>query len=122
MEHLAVIAALGFAAARGTQLVVHDSIGDPLRARLLMWHMNGVKPGSRNRVRSFVKDLLSCTYCTGWHLSWIAVLAYTLAVGDPAPWSSVAAFFLFGLNSFAVAGVQMIINRYDDTLPSNGGH
>lgn len=116
MEHLAIIAALGFAAARGTQLVVHDSIGDPLRSRLELWHARK----HDSKVRTFVRDLLSCVYCTGWHLSWIAVLVYTLAAGHAVPWASWSAFGLFGLNSFAVAGVQMIINRYDDTLPNRG--
>ena len=84
MEHLAVIAALGFAAYRATQLVVHDTIADPIRARLELWHAAKFD----SKVRSFIRDLLACVYCSGWHLSWISVLAYSAATGGSLPWHS----------------------------------
>lgn len=107
MLNLAALAALGFASARGTQLIVHDTIGDPLRDRIEVWHARKFESG----VRTFIRTLLACLYCVGWHTSWIAVLAYELATDQ---WPG---FLVFGIESFAVAGVQMIINRYDDTLP-----
>lgn len=116
MEHLAVLAALGFASYRVTQLVVHDTIGDPLRARLAAWHMNGVGPGRSNRVRSFFWDLSRCTFCVGFHASWLTVLVYLLATGTN-PVGSFSSFWLFGIQSFAVAGIQAILSRYEDTLP-----
>jgi hypothetical protein len=51
-------------------------------------------------------------YCSGWWLSVITLLAYLWATGSLGETS----FLLFGVEAFAVAGVQMIINRTDDTL------
>lgn len=106
------LGALGFAAYRATQLIVHDSILDGLRQRLEMWHARQFD----SRVRSFVRDLISCIYCVSFHMAWLAVLAYMLAVGTN-PVGSVSSFWLFGIQSFAVAGLAALLGRYDDTLP-----
>lgn len=118
MDFLAVSAVLGFAAYRVTQLIVWDSILDGWRKRVEAWHMNGVRPGSSNRVRTFFKQLLSCTYCVGFHAAWLTVLVYLLATGR-APWDSWGSFWLFGIQSFAVSGVQALLNRWDDTQPGH---
>lgn len=115
MNDLATVALLGFAAARVTQLVIWDSILDGARQRLAAWHMDGVQPGRANRLRTFIRDLFACIYCFGFHASWLTVLAFTLATGGN-PVASVGAFFQFGIWSFAVAGVQMLVNRWDDSL------
>ena len=115
MQSLAVLAALGFASSRAVQLVVHDTIGDPLRARLLAWHMNGIGPGRSNKLRSFVRDLLSCTYCAGWWLSMITYVVYATATG----WGGTP-LLVHAINAWAVAGIQALLNRIDDTLPVRG--
>lgn len=106
MLSLTELLILALAAARGTQLIVWDSILDGLRARLAMWQAD--KPDSK--VRPFIGALLACIYCTGFHISWIAVLAYRMATdGWPGLW-------VFGIEAFAVAGAQMLINRWLDSL------
>lgn len=112
MLQLAELAVLGFAAYRVTQLVVWDSILDGWRQRLELWHARqfGSKP------RTFVRDLLKCTYCVSFHASWLTVLVYLLATGHN-PVSSVSNFWLFGIQSFAVAAISALLSRYDDTLP-----
>lgn len=113
MQDLLTLTALGFAASRAVQLVVHDTIGDPLRDRLNTWHMNGVGPGRSNKSRSFIRNLLSCTYCVGWWLSIITTLVYLVAAGQ---WGA-ASIWVHAVECWAVAGIQAIINRVDDTLP-----
>lgn len=110
MEHPLILAALGFAAYRGTQLIVWDSILDRRRKRLEMWRVAKFE----SRVRKFVWDLLTCTYCTGFHLSWLAVVAYHTATS----WHGVN-FLTFGIESFVVAGVQALLNRWDDSRPGH---
>lgn len=112
MLELAELAALGFASYRVTQLVVWDSILDGWRGRLELWHARR----HDSRVRTFVRDLLKCTYCTGFHVSWLTVLVYLLVTGHN-PVAGVNDFLLFGIQSFAVAGVSALLSRYDDTLP-----
>lgn len=112
MDYLAVLIVLGFASARVTQLIVHDSILDGWRQRLELWHARKFD----SRARTFVRDLVKCVYCTGFHASWLTTLAYLLASGR---WTSgFGGFMLFGIQSFAVAGVAMLVNRYDDSLSS----
>lgn len=121
MELLATLGLLGFAAYRVTQLIVHDSILDGFRLRLDGWHANGIRPGRTNRARTFVRDLLSCVYCAGFHVSWLTVLVYLLTTdGTPAPWDGFRSFLTFGILSFAVAGVQALLNRWDDTRHGEG--
>jgi hypothetical protein len=107
------LAALGLASARGTQLIVHDSLLDGWRERLELWHA----AKHTSRIRTFIRDLCACIYCVGFHTSWIALLTYLLASGQ---WSR-SAPLVHGIEAFAIAGLQMLINRWDDTLPA-GGH
>lgn len=106
IETLATVVMLGLAAARGTQLIVHDSILDGFRERLEAWHADGIRPGKSNRARTFVLDLLSCVLCTGFHLSWITVAAWYTVAGT---WGEFD-LLTFGLTSFAVAAVQITVN------------
>lgn len=116
MLSLPELAVLGFAVSRGVQLVVHDTIVDPLRDRLNDWHMNGIGPGRTNRARSFVQDLLSCVYCVGFWAAVASVVVYLTATGT---WGA-APFLVHCIEAWAVAGIAMIINRVDDTLPVRG--
>ena len=111
MQNLLTLAALGFAAARVTQLVVHDSILDGWRDRLELWHAAKFDSG----IRTFFRTLLGCVYCVGFHAAWLTVLAFRLATGQGI--QNFGDFLVFGIESFAVAGIAMIINRVDDTLP-----
>lgn len=111
MQNLLTLAALGFATARVTQLVVHDSILDPWRARLELWHAAKFESGPR----TFIRTLIGCTYCVGFHAAWLTVLVFLLATGQTP--DDFRSFLVFGIESFAVAGVAMMINRIDDTLP-----
>lgn len=117
-----ILIALGLAAYRGTQLIVWDSILDGWRgtptSRLELWYMDGIQPGRNNRFRKFIRDLIGCPYCVGFHVSWLTVAAYHTAFG----WRGVS-FLSFGLEAFIVAGVQALANRWDDTRPeSEKGH
>lgn len=116
LDLMAATAFLGFASYRVTQLVVWDSILDPFRARLEAWYVNGIRPGKLARGRKFVWDLLSCTFCVGFHASWLTVLAWSLVGPWDEPWSSWSAFLHFGIVSFAVAGVQACLSRWENTL------
>jgi hypothetical protein len=114
MQNLLVLAALGFAAYRATQLVVHDSIGDPLRKRLELWRLAKWQgPGNESKARKFVWDLVTCTYCTGWWLSLVTVLVYLTAAGQ---WGQ-APLLVHAVEFWIVAGVQALLSRIDDSLP-----
>lgn len=105
------LAVLGFAAYRATQLGVHDTILDPARQRLATWHANKVD----SKPRGFLIQLVSCIYCLGFWLSGITLLVYLLATGrwDDAP------VIVHGIEWFAVAGVQALLNRRDDTMDAS---
>ncbi|MFD8509696.1 DUF1360 domain-containing protein [Streptomyces antimycoticus] len=107
MVGLPALAALAFASYRGTQLVVHDSIGDPLRDRVIAWHER--RPDSA--FRNAIVTLIACTYCAGWWVSGIALAVYLLAADA---WTGTA-LLLHGVEWFAVAGGQALLNRWDDT-------
>lgn len=100
------LALLGFAAYRATQLGVHDSILDGARARFAIYGAD--HPG---KVYDFFATLISCTYCFGYWLSGVTLLVYLLATGrwDDAP------LIMHGIEWFAVAGVQALLNRWDDS-------
>lgn len=118
MEHLAILVVMGFAAYRATQLVVWDTIADPLRNRIEQWHARSLDPatGRFGRVPSFVRGLISCTYCAGWWLSVATVLLYvTFTHQWDQPLIGVA------LDCWAVAGIQALLNRWDDSRPANPG-
>lgn len=108
------LGALGFAAARVTQLVVHDSIGDPLRARFEMFHARKFD----SKIRTFFRDMLSCIYCVSFHAAWMTVLVYSVATDRSH--TGFSGFILFGIESFAVAGIASLLVRIDDTLPVRG--
>lgn len=115
MQSLLTLGALGLAAYRATQLVVWDTIGDPLRDRLRAWHADGVRPGRSNRLRSFLTALVECTYCAGWWLSLLTLLTYLTAAGQ---WSR-APLLVHAVEFWAVAGVQALLNRFDDSRPGH---
>ncbi|MFF5655215.1 hypothetical protein [[Kitasatospora] papulosa] len=107
MLTLPELAVLGFAAYRATQLGVHDTILDRPRHRLATWHAANLD----SKPRGFLMALISCVYCFGWWLSGAVLLAYLLAADrwDDAP------LLVHGVEWFAVAGLQALLNRRDDT-------
>ncbi|MFF5668812.1 DUF1360 domain-containing protein [Streptomyces hygroscopicus] len=107
MISLPVLAVLGFAAYRATQLGVYDTILDPTRERLAAWQANNLD----SKPRAFVVQLISCIYCLGFWLSGATLLAYLLAIRG---WGE-ASWLVHGIEWFAVAGVQALLNRWDDT-------
>jgi hypothetical protein len=108
MLTLPELAVLGFAAYRATQLGVHDTILDPARNRLAAWHTSKLD----SRPRAFVMQLIGCIYCFGWWLSGAVLLVYLLAAHR---WND-ASWLVHGVEWFAVAGVQALLNRRDDTF------
>lgn len=107
MQSLTVLAILGLASYRATQLVVHDSIADGLRARIELWHARRIE----SRLRTFVRDLTGCPYCSGWWLSLATVLVYLTAAGQ---WGA-APLWVHAVECWAVMGIQALANRWDDT-------
>ncbi|MDX3067155.1 DUF1360 domain-containing protein [Streptomyces sp. ND04-05B] len=107
MISLPVLALLGFAAYRATQLGVHDSLLDGPRERLAAWYAKNLD----SKPRAFVVQLISCIYCLGFWLSGATLLAYLLTTGA---WGD-ASWLVHGIEWFAVAGVQALLNRRDDT-------
>lgn len=101
------LAILGAAAYRGTQLIVWDTITQPIRDRIEQWHI--ARPDAKPR--KWLHDLISCPYCAGMWVSGIALLIYLVITGrwDDSPW------IVHGIEWFAVAGVQALANRWDDT-------
>jgi len=111
MQNLLILGALGLAAYRATQLVVWDTIGDPLRRRLEMWRVAKFE----SKFRKFVQDLVSCTYCAGWWLSLVTLVVYLTAAGQ---WGA-ASPWIHAIEFWAVAGVQSLFNRWDDSRPGH---
>lgn len=111
MQSLLILLALGFAAYRATQLVVWDTILDEPRQRVQVWR--ALKPTSRTR--TFVHQLISCIYCTGWWLSLVTTLVYLTAAGQ---WTS-APLLVHAIECWTVMGVQALLNRLDDALPGH---
>ncbi|MET7809764.1 DUF1360 domain-containing protein [Streptomyces sp. NPDC005395] len=106
MISLPVLAVLGLAAYRATQLGVHDTILDPARERLAAWHAKNVD----SRPRTLLMQLISCIYCLGWWLAGAVVTAWWFW------WDN--RLVQFGLIWLAVAGAQALLNRRDDTFGS----
>ncbi|MCX4550592.1 MULTISPECIES: DUF1360 domain-containing protein [unclassified Streptomyces] len=102
-----VLAVLAFAGYRGTQLVVHDSILDPVRERIDTWYQR--KPEST--AREAVVTLMSCVYCSGWWVAGALLVTWLLVTGrwDQAP------VLVHGIEWFAVAGAAVLLNRWDDS-------
>lgn len=111
MGHLATIMVLGLAAYRATQLVVWDTIADPVRNWIELWHARR----HESRWRTFVRMLISCTYCAGWWLSLATTLAYVTATGQ---WGETP-LLVIAVDCWAVMGVQSLLNRWDDSRPGH---
>ncbi|MFF2964240.1 DUF1360 domain-containing protein [Streptomyces sp. NPDC057963] len=109
MITLLVLAVLAVAAYRATQLVVHDTLLDLVRDRVHAWH--AARPASA--LRTGVITLISCTYCAGWWLSGAILATYLFATGS---WDTAPAL-VHGIEWFAVAGGQALLNRHDDNRP-----
>ncbi|MFD8820757.1 DUF1360 domain-containing protein [Streptomyces sp. NPDC059605] len=107
---LVVLVVLGCAAYRATQLVVHDTILDPVRDRLYAWHGKA----TTSVVRSAAVTLIACTYCAGWWLAGAILATYLLVTGQFGQ----APLLVHGIEWLAVAGVQALLNRWDDTRPA----
>lgn len=107
MLNLAELIILGAASYRGVQLLVHDTLTDPIRAAVEVRHVT--KP--RNRVWWFLHAVLGCPYCCGMYVAGTALLVYLIVSGQwgAAPW------IVHGVEWFAVAGVAALANRWDDT-------
>lgn len=103
IPELAVLAAAGY---RGTQLVVHDTILDPVRARLFAWHARK----TTSRPRTAAVTLISCIYCSGWWISGAFLAAYLHTTGQ---WNGTP-LAVHGIEWFAVAGTAVLANRWDD--------
>ncbi|MFD4315002.1 DUF1360 domain-containing protein [Streptomyces sp. NPDC058548] len=103
-EELALLALAGY---RATQLVVHDSILDPVRERVDTWQQR--KPNSA--VRAALVTLISCVYCSGW---WIAGMLLALWLAVTAQWN-VGPWAVHGFEWAAVAGAAVLLNRWDDS-------
>ncbi|WP_284576796.1 DUF1360 domain-containing protein [Streptomyces sp. 2P-4] len=107
MISLAALVLLAAASYRGTQLVVHDSILDPARDRVIGWHEK--RPDSA--LRTAIVTLISCVYCTGWWVSGAFLAAWLLATDA---WHGTP-LLVHGIEWFAVAGAAVLLNRWDDT-------
>lgn len=112
METLAAVLLLGLASYRATQLVVWDTIGDPLRLRLKVWRARK----EASKVRAFLDNLIGCPYCTGW---WLSMITGAVYFGITAPWSSLGDWTRNAILMWAVAGVQALANRWDDSRPGH---
>ncbi|WP_327385058.1 DUF1360 domain-containing protein [Streptomyces sp. NBC_01207] len=105
IPELALLALAGY---RATQLVVHDTILDPVRGRIEAAHE--ARPTSR--LLTAVMMLLSCVYCVGWWVAGALLAAYLLATGQ---WDGTP-LLVHGIEWLAVAGAAVFFNRIDDTL------
>lgn len=101
------LATLAFAGYRATQLAVHDTILDPVRDTIHVWHASA----PHSQARTAVITLISCVYCMGWWISGAFLGAYLLATDrfDGAP------LVVHGIEWFAVAGAAVLLNRWDDS-------
>jgi hypothetical protein len=107
--NLALLALAGY---RATQLLVHDTILDAPRDRVMAWQQK--RPEST--ARTAVVTLISCVYCTGWWVAGALLATWLLATGtwDDAP------LVVHGVEWLAVAGGAVLLNRWDDSR--DGGH
>lgn len=105
--NIAVLAVLALAGYRSTQLIVWDSILDPIRDRIHLWQAH--RPESRPR--ELITTLIGCPYCMGFWLSGIILAIYLTCTGT---WGD-AHWLLHGVEWFAIAGGAVLLNRWDDT-------
>lgn len=106
VTQLLTLIILGLAAYRATHLVVHDSIGEPIRDRITGWYAR--KPESKPRILL----VISCAYCAGWWISGAMLAVYLTTTGS---WNTGGRLLLHGVEWFTVAGVQALANRWNDT-------
>lgn len=114
MIGLPELALLAFAGYRGTQLAVHDTILDRPRAVVITWHLRRADRQRSTALSSALVDLIGCIYCMGWWISGAFLAAYLLLTGL---WTGTP-LAVHGVEWFAVAGGQALLNRWDD---SRGG-
>lgn len=107
MIGLLEVTVLSLAAYRGTQMVVYDQVSDPIRRPVEMRH--AATPDSK--LWWFLHFVLTCIFCAGMYVSGAALLAYLLATGrwDDSSW------LVHGVEWFAVAGGQALLNRAEDS-------
>lgn len=108
MISLPEIVCLALASYRGTQLAVHDSVLDAPRGWAYDWHSDK----SDSPFRAALVTLIGCIYCSGWWVSGAFLATYLLANGQ---WHN-APLLVHGVEWFAVAGGQALLNRWDDNL------
>ncbi len=111
MLSLTELLVLGLASYRATQLVVWDTIGNGLRARLELWHAHK----HTSPFRTFIRQLVVCTYCAGWWVSMATTLTYITATGA---WGR-SPLLVHAVECWAVTGIQALLNRYDDSRPDH---
>jgi len=101
------LAVLILAAYRGTQLAVHDTILDVPRGWAFTWHSKR----DTSPVRAALITLISCIYCMGWWVSGAFLAAWLLLTDQ---WHGTP-LLVHGVEWFAVAGGQALLNRWDDS-------
>lgn len=107
------LALLALAGYRGTQLVVHDSILDPVRARIDAWQQK--KPHST--FRDSVVTLISCVYCSGWWVAGTLLATCLLATGEMRH----EPLLVHLIEWLGVAGGAVLLNRWDDSRKEDHG-
>ncbi|MFE0763701.1 DUF1360 domain-containing protein [Streptomyces smyrnaeus] len=132
MLNLPELALLAFAGYRGTQLLVHDSILDPVRDWLIGAKADedaqgDQKPGAEetdtddadaevSTARAVIITLVTCVYCMGWWVAGALLLTWLLVTGT---WSE-APLLVHGIEWLAVAGAAVLLNRWDDERKADG--
>lgn len=107
VAHFAWLIVLSFAAYRVTRIIVLDAILDPIRDPFHRWLLDPQEKRKRGRTLTHeIYTLTSCTFCTGW---WISFLAYHLYAYQ-AFWN----WTRFDWISFlAVAGLQALLHTWE---------
>lgn len=106
MLSLFTLFALSAAAYRATRLVVDDTIAQPFRDTVELWHARK----HESRIRVFVRDLFSCPFCIGFWLSATTVLVHRSATG----WSG-KSLWVTAIEVWAVAGLQALLSGLDNS-------
>lgn len=105
---LPVLLALGLASYRGVQLLVWDKWLDGPRTRFALYGATRSPWWYR-----FLSAVWQCPYCCGMYVSAVALIAYRCASGS-WDWGS---WLIYGVEWFVVAGIQALLNRWDDSRP-----
>ena len=111
MINLVTLVFLALAGYRGTQLVVHDSILDPVRARIDAWQQRC----PQSAFREAVVTLISCVYCSGFWISGALLATWLIVTGT---WRGTPVL-VHGVEWLAVAGAAVLLNRWDDSRKDN---